>query len=186
MTTPTNPIEPFSPFLPAFVNIPTEEERVRTFLQEKLSAHADVINDKKIGAYTQQAESFNGEKWVYDTTKKVRNGYQTLARIPQYPNAGTITLSLPNVPVTPTNFQTYPLTDVNPQFVISLTYGTASRPCSAVGVGDGDYFTFMNRGDPRVTFDMSNILITITTTIDLTKYSGFIVIHYIRDGDDEP
>lgn len=179
MTTPTNPISPFSPFLPAFVQIPEDEERLRTFLQEKLSIMADISNDKKIGAYTQTAESFNGEKWIYDTTKKVRNGYQTLARIPVYPNAGILILTRSTLPM-------YPLGDVNPQFVISLSYGVANRPCSAVGAGDGDYFTFMNRGDPRITWDMSDTTITITTTVDLTAYSGFLVIHYIRDGDDEP
>ncbi len=40
----------------------------------------------------------------------------------------------------------------------------------------------MNRGDPRVTFDMNDLVITITTTLDLTAYDGYIIVEYVRDG----
>ena len=175
MTTPSNPQAPFTPFLPAFIQIPEDQERLRTFLQEKLSQHADVVNDKKIGAYTQQAESLNGEKWTYDTTKKVRNGYQVIARIPAFPNTGVLTLTLTSTPQ-------YPLTDVNPQFAVTNIWGSASKPCSAVGAGDGDYFSFYSEGNSKVSFTMSDIQIVITTTVNLSAYSGFIVIEYLRDG----
>lgn len=166
MTTPTNPIEPFSPFLPSTFNIPEEEDRLKTWLGEKFSQTADCVNDKKIGAYTQDAESLNGEKWSYDTTKKVRNGYQVVARIQSFINQ-TIPL---------------PVGDVNPQFVVSLVYGSASRPCTSVGAGDGDYFSFMAAGDTRISFTMSDTQIIITTDGMRAAYSGFIVIEFIRDG----
>lgn len=167
MTTPPNPQELFSPFLPATVIVPEEEDRRRVFLTDKLSQYADVINDKKIGAYTQNAESQNGEKWIYDTTKKVRNGYQSIARVTSYTNGLVIPM---------------PIGDINPQWVISLVYGSASKPCTAVGAGDGDYFSFMAQGDSRISFTMSDTTITITTDGVRASYSGFIVIHYIRDG----
>lgn len=175
MTIPTNPQEPFSPFLPATVIVPEEQDRVRTFLVDKFSAISDVVNNKKIGAYTQATSTQNGEKWSYKVTSKVRNGSQAIAFIPSYPNAGVLTLTRATVPQ-------YPIDDINPQFVISLSYGTASKPCSAVGAGDGDYFTFMNQGDSRISWTMSDTTIVITTTTDLRAYSGFIVVHFIRDG----
>lgn len=166
MTTPSNPIEPFSPFLPATFTIPEEEDRLHTFLIDQFSAISDVVNDKKIGAYTQNSDSVNGEKWSYDTTKKVRGGYQSMARIKSFINQ--------SIPM--------PIPDINPQFVISLTYGSASKPCTAVGAGDGDYFSFMPKGDSRISFTMTDTTITITTDGLRANYQGFIVIHYIRDG----
>jgi hypothetical protein len=166
MTTPTNPIEPFSPFLPSTYNIPEEDDRLKEYLGSTFSDFSDVVNDKKIGAFTQDAENLNGEKWIYDTTKKVRNGYQAIARIKSF-----ISETIP-----------MPIGNINPQFVISHVWGSASKPCSAVGIGDGDYFSFMNRGDLRIFFDMSDISITITTDGARAAYSGFIVIEYIRDG----
>jgi hypothetical protein len=175
MTTPTNPIEPFSPFLPSTYNIPEEEDRRRTFLVDKFSNFADVINDKKIGIYLQAAETLNGNKWFYLTTDRTRNGYQALAYIPSLPNNTTLTLTIFTNPQ-------YPIMDVNPQFVVSHVWGSASKPCSAVGAGDGDYFSYMAQGDSRISFTMSDTTIIITTTTDLSGYSGFIVIEYIRDG----
>ncbi len=170
----TNPMELFSPFLPATYNIPEEADRLNAFLNDKFSMISDVVNDKTIGNYIQNFENFNGEKWAYDVVK-TRNGYRSVARIPFYPNAGVLTLELTSDPA-------YPIMNVNPQFVISQTYGTASKPCTETGQGDGDYFTFMNQGDSRVSYTMSDTTIVITTTVDLTAYSGFIVINYIRDG----
>lgn len=172
---PTNPINPFSPFLPTTYNIPEDEERLKTYLNENYARFADVINDKKIGAYTQATTHQNGEDWIYSTTKKVRNGFQAISYIPSYPNAGVLVLTRATIPQ-------YPVENINEQFVISLSYGTASRPPTAVGAGNGDFITFMNRGDPRIFYDMSDTTITITTTVDLRAYSGFIVVHFIRDG----
>jgi hypothetical protein len=175
MTTPSNPQEPFNPFLSATVTVPEEEDRRRTFLVDNFSNMADVINDKKIGCYTQATESFNGEKWIYDTTKKVRNGYQSIARITRYPNAGVLTLTLTSDPK-------FPIPNINEQFVITNVWGSASKPCSKVGAGDGDYFSFYTQGNAKVSFTMSDTQIVITTTVNLSAYSGFIVIEYLRDG----
>lgn len=175
MTTPTNPIEPFSPFLPTTYNIPDEEERWKVFLVDRLSVFADVINDKHIGTYRQDAEVQNGHKFFYDTPKKTRNGFQVIARIPEFPNSGVLLLNATSSPA-------YPLIDINPQFVVTQVWGSASKPCSAVGAGDGDYFSFMAQGDTRISFVMTDMAITITTTIDMTAYSGFIIIEFLRDG----
>lgn len=166
---PTNPSNLFTPYLPATYNIPEEDDRLRTFLNDQLSAISDVVNDKKIGAYTESAESFSGEKWIYFTTKKVRNGYQIIAFIRNLPNAGVV--SIPN-----------PIPRVSPQLVVTHTWGSASRPCSAIGAGDGDYFSFFTKGNPDITYILSDTTITITTTIDLSAYSCFIVIEYLHDG----
>ena len=181
MTIPTNPQEPFSPFLPTTYNIPEEEDRSRTFLVDRFSYFADVINDKKIGLYIQNAETFNGEKWFYDTTKILRNGYQAIARIPSFPNATTLTLTLDSNPA-------FPITNINPQFVVSHVWGSASKPSTDPDntiAGTGDYFSFMAQGDSRISFTMSNKQIIITTTVDLTAYQGFIVIEFIRNGTTE-
>lgn len=171
----SNPSELFSPFLPATFTVPEEDERLQVFLVDKFSEFADVINDKKIGTYTQTVESLNGDKWLYDATNVTRNGYQTIARISSYPNASTLTLTTTSTPQ-------YPLKNVNPQFVTTLAYGVANKPCTAIGAGDGDYFSFMAKGDSRISFTMSDTQIIITTTTDLRSYSGFIVIHYLRNG----
>lgn len=175
MTIPLNPQEPFTPFLPTTYNIPEEEDRGKTFLQDQLAQFADVVNDKKIGTYLQAAETLNGEKWFYNTTRITRNGYQAIAYIPSFPNAGTLTLTATTTPQ-------YPITDINDQFVVTHVWGSASLPCSAVGAGDGNYFSFMNEGDSRVTFTMSDTQIVITTTTNLSAYSGFIVIEFLRNG----
>lgn len=170
MTTPTNPSELFSPFLPAFVIIPDDNERLRTFLQEKFSAISDVVNDKMIGAFTQNAQEFSGAKWSYDTTKKVRSGFQTVARITSW-----ISQTIP-----------MPIGDIGPQWVASQIYATANLPCTAIGANDGDYFSFYGAGNPHIQFTVSDTQIVITTDGSTAAYSGFIVISYIRDGDDEP
>lgn len=169
---PTNPSNLFTPFLPATFNIPEEDDRGRVFLNDKLSAISDVVNDKKIGAYTVGVENFGGEKWAYITTEKIRNQYQTFAYIPSYPAAAG-NLVIPN-----------PIPNVTPQLVITFMMGTASKPCSATGAGDGDYFSFVNAGNPNISFVVSDTTITITnlTGVDLSPYSGFIIIHYLRDG----
>lgn len=174
MTIP-NPSELFSPFLPDTFTVPEEDERLQTFLVDKLSEFSSVINDKTIGVYTQQTEAFNGEKWIYDTTKKVRNGYQSIARITSFPNNTTLTLTLTSTPQ-------FPIPGINPQFVIKSAWGSASKPCSAIGAGDGDYFSFYSQGNAKISFMMSDTTIVITTTVDMRAYSGFIIIEYIRDG----
>lgn len=181
MTIPLNPQEPFTPFLPTTYNIPEEEDRGKTFLQDQLAQFADVVNDKKIGTYLQAAETLNGEKWFYNTTRITRNGYQAIAYIPSFP--GPATLPIPNqLVLTILSNPQYPITDINDQFVVTHVWGSASLPCSAVGAGDGNYFSFMNQGDSRVSFTMSDTQIIITTTVDLTAYSGFIVVEFLRNG----
>lgn len=166
MSTPSNPQEPFSPFLPATYIVPEEEDRRRTFLVDKFSQIADVVNDKVIGAFTESVENQNGMKWAYDTTSKVRSGFQAIARVKSF-----VTGPIP-----------MPIKDVNSQFIISKTWGSASKPASSVGAGDGDYFTFLSQGDARISYTMSDTTINITTDGARAAYSGFIVIEYIRDG----
>jgi hypothetical protein len=178
MTTPTNPIELFTPFLPSTYDVPNEKDRLDAFLVEKFCNFADVINDKKIGAYTQEAENLNGEKWIYKVVSKVRSGYQAIAYIASYPNSGVLTLTLTSTPA-------FPISNINSQFVITNLWGSASKPCTDpdnTTNGNGDYFSFYSQGDTRVSFTMSNKQIIITTTTNLSAYSGFIVIEYVRDG----
>lgn len=164
-----------SPFLPSTYNVPEEDDRLSVWLVDRFSNFANSINDKKIGNYTQDTERQNGEKWKYLDTKKTRTGYQAIAFIPSYPNASTLTLTLTSRPK-------FPISNINPQFVISKVYGNANKPCTKTGAGDGDYFSFMAQGDSRISFTMSDTQIVITTTTDLTAYQGTIVIEYIRDG----
>lgn len=171
----TNPSELFTPFLSTTYNLPKEEDRLNTFLLDRFSGFADVINDKKIGVITQQTENFNGERWWYKNSQVNRNGYQTIAYIPSFPNTGTLVLTLSSIP-------TFPIVNINPEFVVTQLYGSASKSNSAIGSGDGDYFSFMAKGDTRISFTMSDTTLTITTTIDMSAYSGFIVIHYLRNG----
>jgi hypothetical protein len=163
---PGNPYEIFTPFLPTTVNFPEDPERIKVFLNDNFCNYADVINDKKIGAYTQGVENFNGEKWFYDSTKINRNGYQSIARITSF-----VPQTIPN-----------PIPDINDQFVITLAYGSASLPTTATGAGDGDYFSFFGQGDLRIQFTLSDTEITITTDGAREDYSGFIIIHYLRNG----
>lgn len=163
---PTTPQNDFTPFLPTTYDFPKDEALIAEFITENLANFADVVNDKKIGAYTQSSESQNGCKWAYDSTKKIRNGFQAIARVTSFTSQ--------TIPM--------PIGNINPQFIISLAYGSASKPCSAVGAGDGDYFSFFSRGNANISFTMSDTQIVITTTIDLSAYSGFFVIEYIRDG----
>lgn len=166
MTTPTNPINLFSPFLPSTYNMPEEEDRWLEFVGKTFSEVSDVVNDKKIGGYTQSAESFNGEKWIYDTTKRVRNGYQVILRIPSFVS-GTYPL---------------PITNINSQFVVTHVWGSASLPCTAIGAGDGRYFSFYGQGNTDIQFIMTDVSIILTATAPMANYQGFIVIEYLRDG----
>src|SRR5665213_1612085 len=100
MSTP-DPSNLFTPFLPTTYNVPEEQDRLRTFLVDRFSNFADVINDKKIGVYVQTTEILNGESWFYKTTSKVRNGYQAIAYIPSFPVSGVLTLTLQSNPQFP-------------------------------------------------------------------------------------
>ncbi len=174
MTIPLNPQEPYTPFLPTTYDIP-EEGRLRSFFSENLASFADVINDKKIGIYMQAAETLNGDKFFYKTTRKTRNGYQSISYIPSFPNSGVLVITRDTDPQ-------YPMADVNEQLIVTQVWGSASKPCTSVGSGDADYFSFMAQGDGRISFTFSDTTLTITTTIDMTAYSGFIVVQYVRDG----
>ncbi len=116
--------------------------------------------------YVQEAENLNGNKFFYDTTSKTRNGYQAIARITSFVPQ-TIPLPIPNV---------------NPQFVVSHVWGSASLPCTSTGAGDGIYFSFFCEGDSRIQFTMTDTELIITTNGTTASYQGFIFIEYIRDG----
>lgn len=171
----TNPMEPFTPFLPSTFNVPEDPDKLKDFILDEFVTLSDVINDKKIGAYTQQAESFNGEIWIYKTPRITRNGYQTMVYIPSLPNTGTLVINASSNPA-------YPIANINNEFVVTMLYGTASKPPTSIGANDGDFFQFNNQGDSRISFTMTDTVITITTTTDLSAYIGLIVIHYLRNG----
>ena len=175
MTNPSNPSELFSPFLPSTVIVPIEEDQLHTFLNDKFNQVSDVVNDKKIGAYTYASPNQNGENWHYKTTSITRNGFQTICFIQSLPNNTTVNITLTSSPV-------YPIPSVGTEFVITMLYGTASKPPSKVGQGDGDFFQYNNQGDSRITFTFTDNKITIVTTTDLSAYSGFIVCHYLQRG----
>lgn len=171
MITP-NPSELFSPFLPSTFNLPEEEDRIRDFLGETFSEVADVVNQKKIGSYTAQVETQNGEVWFYNSTQIVRNGFQTIIYIPSW-----ITRT-----ITSNTNPAYPIANVDPNFIVTHIWASASKPCSKIGEGDGDYFSFFGSGNPHITFTMSDTQIAITTDGSTSGYSGFIVIEYLRRG----
>lgn len=176
----SNPQELFSPFLPTTYSIPEDDERLKTYLNDNYCRFADVINDKKIGNYVDTFTVQNGEDWSYKTvanqsTSKVRNGFQSITYIPSLPNNGVLVITRQTDPQ-------YPIETVNEQFVITKLFGTASKPCSQVGAGDGNYFMYNCEGDSRITFTFSDIQITITTTVDLSQYSGFIIVEFLNDG----
>lgn len=166
MTIPTNPVELFTPFLPSTFNIPEEIDRHNEWLGSTLSDISDVVNDKKIGNYTENTENLNGEVWIYDTSKKIRNGYQAILRINSF-----VTGAYP-----------LPIQNVNEQLIVTHVWGSASKPCSQVNAGDGDYFSFMNEGNLNIQFTMSDLFINITATAPMADYTGFIVIEFLRDG----
>lgn len=170
---PTNPSVPFSPFIPATYSVPEEEDRRRTFLVDRFSEFADVINDKKIGTIAQATENFDGMKYWYLSTQKTRNGFHTLAYIPSFTNGLTLTR---------TSNPQFPIQQIDPNFRVAMTWGTANLPCSAVGANDGDYFSFMPKGDSRISYSFSDTQIVISTDGARASYSGFIFIQYIRAG----
>ncbi len=156
----------FSPFLPSTFNLPEEKDRWSEWLGSNLSDISDVVNDKKIGMYVQDFETQNGNKYSYDTTEKVRSGYEFLLRVTSFPNTGVLTLLLPE-----------PFTD---QFVVTNVWGSASRPPTSPG--NGDYFSFYSEGNSKITFIMNDLSVVITTTTDMTAYSGFIFVEFVKDG----
>ena len=140
-----------------------------------------MINDKKIGTIAQATENYSGGGWRYKVTGVNRSEFQTIAYIPSLP--GPASLPVPNqITIGLTGTPQYPITNVNNQLVITQLYGTASLPPTSVGAGDGDYFSYMPQGDSRISFSMSDLQIIITSTVDLSAYSGFIVINYLRNG----
>lgn len=165
MTTPSNVQNSFTPFLPSTYNLPEEDDRFREWLGTTLSSISDVVNDKKIGSY-QPSEVLNGELWIYDTTQKVRNGYQFILRFTSFVS-GTYPL---------------PITNVNPQLIVTHVWGSASLPCTAVGAGDGRYFSFYGQGNADIQFVMTDTSIILTASAPMANYQGFIVVEYLRDG----
>jgi hypothetical protein len=174
---PESPSNIFTQFIEATYNIPEEDDRSRAYLNDKLSGISDVVNDKKIGLYVQDAENFNGEKWFYLTTKKTRNGYQVIAYISSFIN----------------QVIQIPVANVNEQLIITHTWGSASLQTTALGAGTGDYFSFMPMGDTRISYTLTDVTVTtpsdvpgfeVTITTDgmRANYSGFIVIEFLHDG----
>lgn len=165
MTTPSNsnPQELFTPFLSTTFNIP-EAERLPSFLNEQFANISDVVNQKKIGVYGPY-ENFSGELWYYKTTSVERNGYQAILYLPSLVS-GTYLL---------------PMQEVDPNFVVTKVWGSASKPCSKTGSGDGDYFSFFSQGNSSVAFTMNDLNIVLTAS-GLSSYSSFIIIEYIRAG----
>jgi hypothetical protein len=157
--------ELFTPFLPSTYNMPEENDRWKEFLGKTFSEFSDVINDKKIGTYL-PVESLNGEEWGYDTTTKIRNGYQAILRFKSF-ITGTYPL---------------PIQNITPQFIITHVWGSASLPCSATGAGDGRYFSFFGEGNADIQFTMTDTEIILTASGPMADYQGFIVIEYLRDG----
>lgn len=158
----------FSPFIPSTFNIPEEGDRLKVFLVDRFSILSDVVNDKKIGNYTQNVVNYSGNKLTYDTNAKTRSGFQYLIRILSYPAGGVLTFSPPP--------------NLNSQFVVFQVWGSASKPPSAPGAGDGDYFSFYGSGNPKITFTFTDTVITVTTAGLGIGYSGFIVVDFIYDG----
>lgn len=160
-----NPSEPFTPFLPATTNVPEDPEDLRRYLNTKFSEISDVVNDKKIGMYVQLSENQNGEKWFYKTTQVTRNGYQTIVYLTSV-TSQTITL---------------PIQGIDQNFVVTQMWGSASL-AATTAAHSGDFFTFVNQGNSKISFTMNKDQIIITTDGSLSSYTGFIVIHYLRDG----
>ena len=144
MTTPTNPQENFTPFLPTTVNFPEEQDRLKVFLVDLFSKYADVINDKKIGVYVEETPVLNGNKHWYANTKITRNGYQSFVFINGLPNTGVLVIDANSDPA-------FPIDDIQPEFLMWHLWGTASKPPSAFNAGDADFFL---AGDlVKMTFD---------------------------------
>lgn len=175
MSMSTNPAESFNPFLPTTVNFPVDEDTFNNFLQEQFARHADVVNDKKIGVYIQETPTPNGNKHWYANTQITRNGSQSFVFINGLPNAGVLVINANTIP-------RYPINNIQPEFLMWHMWGTCSKPPTTLGAGDGDFFSFSNQGDARISFTMTDLVLTITTTVDLTQYYCFIVCEFIRAG----
>jgi len=158
----------FTPFLPSTFNVPEEQDRLKDWLGKTFTETSDVVNDKVIGMFVQDSSTFNGHKFFYDNTRKLRNGFRFILRVTSYPNTGTLIIQLPIL--------------FTPQFIVSQVWGSASKPCSATGANDGEYFSFYSEGNARIFFTMTDKEVTITTTADMTAYSGMIICDYIKDG----
>lgn len=158
--------ETFTPFLATDNNVPEEQDRLRTYLIDTFSRITYAVNPKKIGLYA-TAESLNGENWQYGNTtaqvKKTRNGYQIISFVPSLVSQ-TISQPVPNI-------------DGN--FIMTLCFGTATKPKTTAGTGD--YFSFMSEGDSRISFTISDTSIIITAA-GLSAYQGYIVQEYIKAG----
>ncbi len=182
MTTPDKGIsELFTPFLPSTYNTPSPDDpkALQEFLGSTLSDFSDVVNDKKIGQYLEGTSVQNGEDWWYKNTKINRNGFQAMAFVQSLPGPATTPVANQLI-LTLNSDPRFPIENINTEFVITSTWGDASR--TPTSPGNGDYFSFMNRGDPRITYDVSDNSLTITTTVDLSAYSAFFVIEFLRRG----
>jgi len=108
-------------------------------------------------------------------TKETRNGYQSFVFINGLPNAGVLVIDANSDPA-------FPIDNIQPEFLMWHIWGTCSKPPSALNAGDADFFSFSNQGDSRISFTMTDLVLTVTTTVDLTQYYCFIVCEFIRAG----
>jgi hypothetical protein len=72
-----------------------------------------------------------------------------------------------------------PIQNNNSNFLMTLCYGTASKPQTTAGTGD--YFSFMNQGNSLITFTVSDTLLTITADASLAAYKGVFVFEYLKN-----
>jgi hypothetical protein len=159
-----------NPFLPSEIQLPEEEDRFKVFLKDTLQKITDVANEKTIGVYL-PTESFNGELWNYiNPMDPPKNGYRIIYFTPSLPATGVSVVPIPGV---------IAIQGLNANFMITLCYGSASRPATTPGAGD--YFSFMSSGDSRISFTISDQALTITTTVDLSAYKGVFVLEYIKN-----
>lgn len=163
--------ESTTPFISPNVQVPIEEDRRRVFLIDTFTSVIDSLNAKEIGIYYPQ-EVLNGEEWFMpNNPKKQRDGYRTVVPFPALPNITTLTLphNIPNIEI---------------GFTITHLYCTASNFATNPGaprVNRGDYFQIAGDGDSRLKLYMDNVNVYLTSTIDLSAYTGIVVIEYVKE-----
>lgn len=156
-----------NPFLPTEIQPPEEEDRFKVFLIDTLQKIIDVINDKTIGIYL-PTEVYNGQNWNYiNPNNPDKFGYRVIFYMA---SIVTGTFAIPAI---------VPIQNNNANFLMTLCYGTASKPQTTPG--SGDYFSFMNQGNPLITFTVSDNMLTITADASLAAYKGVFVFEYLKN-----
>ena len=157
-----------TPFLPTGIQIPIEEDRLRTYLVDTISDISYTMNNKTIGTFA-VTEQYNGELWNYGTTteqvQKTRNGFQILLYFPSLTNGA----SQPN-----------PIPNIDANTIMTMCYGTATLPFTTPG--SAVYFSFLGNGDSRIQLSVTDQTVTITTDGTLDAYQGYVILQYIKAG----